>query len=119
MESAEMLAPEHCRSAIIVGPQHLQPYGIVHGGVYSSLAEALASWGTHQTVFEHGMGAIGQSINVTFLRPVTEGRIHADARAIHRGRTSWVWDVEMSDDAGRLCATARMLVAVRPIPEKR
>ena len=45
--------------------------------------------------------------------------IHAEARARHRGRTTWVWDVEMRDDEGRLCALTRMTIAVRPMPAER
>ena len=58
--------------------------------------------------------ALGQSNETTFLRPATEGVVEAVATARHRGRTSWVWDVEMSDSSGRLCALTRMLIAVRP-----
>jgi uncharacterized protein (TIGR00369 family) len=49
----------------------------------------------------------------SFLRPITEGTVHAVAYCRHRGRTTWVWDVEFTDDAGRLCALTRMTVAVR------
>ena len=51
----------------------------------------------------------------SFLRPVREGTIHATARRRHRGRTTWVWDVELADDEGRLCALSRVTVAVRPL----
>jgi 1,4-dihydroxy-2-naphthoyl-CoA hydrolase len=57
---------------------------------------------------------MGQSINVSFIRPVTEGHVEALARASHRGRTTWVWDVEVRDAEQRLCATALMTIAVRP-----
>ena len=59
---------------------------------------------------------MGQSIEVSFLRPVTSG--HAEARAVarHRGRTTWVWQVEIVDDEQRTCALAKMTMAVRPAP---
>ena len=47
------------------------------------------------------MAAMGQSNSATFLRPITEGHVNAVARPRHRGRTSWVWDVEIADDEGR------------------
>ena len=47
---------------------------------------------------------MGQSNHTSFLRPVSEGTVHADGRRRHRGRTTWVWDVEFTDDEGRLCA---------------
>jgi uncharacterized protein (TIGR00369 family) len=50
----------------------------------------------------------------TFLRPIGQGTIHAVARRRHRGRTTWVWDVELTDDEERLCAVSRVTIAVRP-----
>jgi uncharacterized protein (TIGR00369 family) len=93
-----------------------QPFGLVHGGVYASIAESMASLGTAAVVLDDGDVASGLSNQTSFLRPVTEGRIHAHARRIHRGRTTWVWEVEFRDDAERLCAVSRMTIAVRPMP---
>jgi 1,4-dihydroxy-2-naphthoyl-CoA hydrolase len=61
------------------------------------------------------MAVMGQSNDTTFLRPVTEGHLNAVACPRHRGRTTWVWDVEISDDDERVCALARMTIAVRPV----
>jgi uncharacterized protein (TIGR00369 family) len=94
----------------------LQPFGLVHGGVYAAIAETLASVGTFAGVHDEGMHAMGLSNNTSFLRPIVAGSIHAVARAIHRGRTTWVWDVEIADDDERLCAIARVTIAVRPAP---
>jgi len=91
-----------------------QPFGLVHGGVYASIAESLASMGTFIGVHEQGMDAVGLSNSTSFVRPILEGTIHALARPFHRGRTTWLWDVEIRDDADRLCATTRMTIAVRP-----
>ena len=60
-----------------------------------------------------GKIATGLSNQTSFLRPITEGTIHATATRKHRGRTTWVWEVEMSDDQGRLCVLTRMTIAVR------
>jgi 1,4-dihydroxy-2-naphthoyl-CoA hydrolase len=90
-----------------------QPFGLVHGGVYAAIAESLASWGTAHAVFGEGKLAVGLSNQTSFLRPITEGTIHARAHSRHRGSTTWVWDVEITDDEGRLCALTRMTVAVR------
>jgi 1,4-dihydroxy-2-naphthoyl-CoA hydrolase len=92
-----------------------QPAGLVHGGVYASIAESLASMATHLGVAEDGYVAMGLSNQTSFLRPITEGTIHAEAIRRHRGRTTWVWEIEMSDDAGRLCVLTRMTVAVRKL----
>lgn len=92
----------------------LQPWGVVHGGVYATIAESLASWATAMTVIPAGEAAMGLANNTSFLRPISGGTIHAVALRRHRGRTTWVWDVDCSDDEGRLCATSRITVAVRP-----
>jgi uncharacterized protein (TIGR00369 family) len=91
-----------------------QPFGLVHGGVLTSIAETLASLGTAAVVVPAGNAAMGLSNNTSFLRPILDGVIHARAIRRHRGRTTWVWDVEISDDDGRLCALTRMTIAVRP-----
>jgi 1,4-dihydroxy-2-naphthoyl-CoA hydrolase len=93
-----------------------QPAGLVHGGVYASIAESLASVGTAVGVAGEGKRAMGLSNQTSFLRPITEGTIHAQAVCKHRGRTTWVWEVEISDDQGRLCVLTRMTVAVRDAP---
>ena len=96
-----------------VVPGVCQPMGIVHGGIYAAIAETLASMGTADGVLELGKVPLGMSNNTSFLRPVSEGFVHAEARAFHRGRTSWLWDVEMRNDDGKLCATSRVTIAVR------
>jgi uncharacterized protein (TIGR00369 family) len=93
-----------------------QPFGLVHGGVLASIAETLASLGTAVVVMPEGNAAMGLSNSTSFLRPIVDGTIHARATRRHRGRTTWIWDVEITDDAGRLCALTRMTIAVRPQP---
>jgi 1,4-dihydroxy-2-naphthoyl-CoA hydrolase len=94
-----------------------QPAGLVHGGVYASIAESMASLATALAVMGEGSTAMGLSNNTSFLRPVTEGTVRAKATRLHRGRTTWVWDVRFSDDADRTCAITRMTIAVRPLPD--
>jgi 1,4-dihydroxy-2-naphthoyl-CoA hydrolase len=106
--------PDNARAKIAVERRHLQPYGIVHGGVYATLAESICSAATYNAVREDGLVAMGQSNDTTFLRPIGEGTITATAKTRHRGRTTWIWDVEMTDDEGRVCALSRMTIAVRP-----
>ena len=60
-----------------------------------------------------GLVPQGMSNATSFLRPILEGTIHATALRRHRGRTTWIWDVEFTDDDGRLCAVTRMTIAVR------
>lgn len=102
-------------ATVPVRPELLQPFGLVHGGVFASIAETLASFGTFLGVHEQGMQAMGLSNSTSFLRPMFDGgTIHAQARPLHRGRTTWLWDVTCSDDDGRPCAITRMTIAVRP-----
>ena len=109
----ELLEAEEdvARGRIAVTEGTLQPYGIVHGGTFAALAETVASAATHMHV--QPKLAIGQSNNTSFIRPASDGYIHAHARTRHRGRTTWVWDVEMTDDDGRVCAFSIVTVAVR------
>jgi 1,4-dihydroxy-2-naphthoyl-CoA hydrolase len=95
-----------------------QPMGIVHGGAYAAMAETMASVATFMIVHPNGEIAVGQSNSTSFLRPASEGTVHAEGRRLHRGRTSWIWDVEFKDDRGRVCALSRVTIAVRPAPER-
>ena len=108
------LSAEHVRAQFAVEPRVTQPFGLVHGGAYAALAESMVSMATHTAVERRGMLAVGQSNSTTFLRPVTGGQVHAEGVALHRGRTTWIWDVLFTDDDERLCAITRMTMAVRP-----
>jgi uncharacterized protein (TIGR00369 family) len=70
----------------------------------------MATWAGVQA---EGKSAQGLSNQTSFLRPILDGRIQALAKLRHRGRTTWVWEVEISDDQDRLCALVRMTIAVR------
>jgi uncharacterized protein (TIGR00369 family) len=96
----------------------LQPAGLVHGGVFASIAESICSMATWFAVSGQGQSAQGLSNQTSFLRPIVAGTIHASARRRHRGRTTWVWEVDITDDEGRLCALVRMTVAVRDLPDR-
>jgi 1,4-dihydroxy-2-naphthoyl-CoA hydrolase len=111
---ASEIGDELARGSFTVDNRHRQPMGIVHGGVYAALAEGLVSAATYLTVSENGMIATGMSNQTSFLRPVSQGRVEAVARRRHRGRTTWVWEIDFTDDQGRLCALSRVTMAVRP-----
>jgi 1,4-dihydroxy-2-naphthoyl-CoA hydrolase len=106
--------PELARARAEVGDQHKQPLGLVHGGVYAAMAESLASQATAMAVAGEGNIAVGLSNYTSFMRPILSGFVHAEARRLHRGSTMWVWEVELTDDDGRLCALSRVTMAVRP-----
>ena len=105
------------RARVAVRDEIKQPMGLVHGGLYASLAESMASLATAAAVIGEGKMAMGMSNSTSFLRPITKGSVHAHAIRLHGGRTTWIWDVTFSDDEGRTCAVTRMTIAVRPFPD--
>jgi 1,4-dihydroxy-2-naphthoyl-CoA hydrolase len=108
--------PEDARVRVEIRDELRQPFGLMHGGVMSSLVESVCSRATFGAVYEDGMAAMGQSIEVSFIRPITEGAAEVRAQARHRGRTTWLWQAEVLNDEGRPCALAKMTIAVRPRP---
>jgi 1,4-dihydroxy-2-naphthoyl-CoA hydrolase len=107
------LSEERVTARVPVADKVKQPMGLVHGGLYASIAESITSVATATVVAADGMIATGMSNQTSFLRPITDGTVHATAVRRHRGRTTWMWDVEITDDDGRLCAVSRMTIAVR------
>jgi uncharacterized protein (TIGR00369 family) len=101
------------RGRIEVTNRVRQPYGIVHGGAMAALAESLTSMATAQGVAGEGKIAMGQEVNVSFMRPISEGHVNALARVRRKGRSAWNWEVEITDDSGKLCALLRATIAVR------
>jgi 1,4-dihydroxy-2-naphthoyl-CoA hydrolase len=112
------LGDGHASGRVEVRDELKQPAGLIHGGVYAAIAESLATAGTNRAVAGQGNVAAGFSTQTSFLRPITAGTIHASARARHRGRTTWVWEVEIADDAGRVCVLTRATVTVHPAPHR-
>ena len=108
--------PDDARVRLPIRDELRQPFGLMHGGVMSTLVESVCSRATAGAVWDDGMTAMGQSIDVSFMRPVTEGAVEVRARARHRGRTTWIWECEVLNDEGKLCALSRMTIAVRPRP---
>jgi 1,4-dihydroxy-2-naphthoyl-CoA hydrolase len=105
---------ELVRARVEVQDRHRQPFGLVHGGLYATIAESMAVAGTARAVSADGRAATGLSTQTNFLRPITSDRIDATARPRHRGRTTWVWEVEISDAAGRLCVLSRVTISAVP-----
>ena len=101
------------QARIRVRPAILNGSGVVHGGVYASVAEAIASRGTALAVVPDGRAAMGLSNDTTVVAAASGGVLHADARLQARGEGRVAWAVETRDDEGRLCAFSRVTVAVR------
>jgi len=107
------LSEEIARGRVLVRDELMQPPGIVHSGVCVSIAEALALLGTTSGVSHEGKLATSLCNQTSFLGPITAGTIDARAVRKHRGRTTWVWEVEIVDDAGRLSVLTRTTISVR------
>jgi 1,4-dihydroxy-2-naphthoyl-CoA hydrolase len=89
---------------IELGSDHLTPWGIVHGGVYSTAVESAASLGASTAVHDRGEVAVGLSNTTHFFRSLTSGRVLVEATAIYQGRTHQLWRVDIADETGRLVA---------------
>jgi uncharacterized protein (TIGR00369 family) len=91
-----------------VGPQHRQPYGIVHGGVHCGAIETVCSMGAGLDAMARGQAVVGVENHTSFVRAVRGGRIRVTARPITRGRRSQLWEATARDEAGRIVSTGRV-----------
>ena len=99
------------RGRVPVDSRTRQPYGLLHGGVSVVLAETLGSCGAAFSVPE-GHRAVGLDINANHLRGATSGWVTGTARAVHMGRTTHVWHIDMHNDAGELTCVSRITMAI-------
>lgn len=91
-----------------VGPQHLQPYGLVHGGVYAGLAETVCSVGAGVNAFADGRATVGLENHTSFLQAVRSGTLRATARPLVKGRRTHVWQATITDADARTVATGQV-----------
>ena len=99
------------RARVPVNTRTRQPYGLLHGGVSVVLAETLGSCGAAYSCPE-GFRAVGLDINANHLRGATSGWVTGVTRPVHIGRTTQVWQIELSNDAGELTCVSRITMAV-------
>ena len=104
---------ELARGRVAIRDELKQASGDVHGGVYVAIAQSLASIATAEAFASDRKLSALLSNQTSFLRPISEGAIHAAAVMKHRGRTTWVWEVELTDDQGMLCALTRITIALK------
>ena len=91
---------------------HHQPMGYLHGGVSVLLAESVASWGSMLNIDTDRQVAFGLEINANHLRPKREGVLTAVAIPLHRGRTTHIWDIRITDENNKLVCISRCTVAI-------
>lgn len=104
--------PDEYEAEIEIKDRHLQPYGLVHGGVYASMIETLCSTGAALTVWGENKTTVGLENNTSFLKAVRGGRLRCTARPLVMGKRSHVWEAGIHDDQSRLVAAGRVRLMV-------
>ena len=99
---------DEVKAELEIEGKHRQAYGIVHGGVHSGVIETIASVGAALTALPDGQAVVGLENHTSFLLAVREGKLHATARPLMRGRRTQVWEASITDDAGRIVASGRV-----------
>jgi uncharacterized protein (TIGR00369 family) len=100
---------DEVRAELTIGPEHLQSYGIVHGGVHCGVIESLASIGAALYALPRGQSVVGLENNTSFIRAVRAGaKLRAVSTPITRGRKTQVWEARILDDDDKIVATGRV-----------
>jgi 1,4-dihydroxy-2-naphthoyl-CoA hydrolase len=103
------ISPDRTRAQLDVVPKLLQPMGIVHGGVYCSVVESLASVAAYTWIAANGGGSVvGVNNNTDFLRAIRSGTVYGAATPVHRGRRQQLWIVTIADSDDRLVARGQV-----------
>ena len=89
-----------------------QPYGLLHGGASVALAETLGSTGAALSVDPDRFYVVGIEINANHVRGVKDGYVTGIARPLHRGRTTQIWEIQITDNAGKLVCISRITLAI-------
>jgi 1,4-dihydroxy-2-naphthoyl-CoA hydrolase len=95
-----------------VDSRTIQPFGILHGGASVALAETLGSLAASLTLDTSQKIPVGMEINANHLRSVTTGWVFGQARPVHLGGSTQVWEIRISDEQGRLVCISRMTLAI-------
>lgn len=88
--------------------RHLQPFGIVHGGVHSGVVETVCSLGAALHAAQHGKIVVGAENHTSFLRPAKGGRLRGVGKPVQVGQKAQLWEASITDEKGRLVATGRV-----------
>ncbi|AOZ14282.1 MULTISPECIES: hotdog fold thioesterase [Pseudomonas] len=104
-------------ASMVVDHRTHQPFGLLHGGASVVLAETLGSMASYMCIDQKQFYCVGIEVNANHLRGVRSGRVSAVARPVHRGRTTHVWDIRLTDDTGKLTCISRLTIAVVPLGE--
>ena len=88
-------SPTRVTGSVAADERHHQPWGLVHGGLYTTVVETFATTGAFEAIKDRGQQAVGVSNTTDFVRPHTRGRLDVVAIPIHQGRTQQLWQVEI------------------------
>lgn len=110
----EELTPDRVVCKMPVGPKTWQPYGLLHGGASVALAETAASVGTAVNINPETHFAVGLEINANHIKAKRDGIVTATATPLHKGRTTMVWDIRITDEDNKLICISRCTVAIVP-----
>jgi uncharacterized protein (TIGR00369 family) len=88
-------SPTRVTGSVAADERHHQPWGLVHGGLYTAVVETFATTGAFEAIKDRGQQAVGVSNTTDFVRPHTRGRLDVLAIPIHQGRTQQLWQVEI------------------------
>lgn len=108
----ERATTEGVVARIVIAEQHLQPYGVVHGGVYAGIIETVTSVGAALNALMLGHAAVGLENSTAFLHATREGSLVVSAKPITRGRRTHVWEASITDDRERVVATGRVRLMI-------
>ena len=110
--SVTEVGPDYLVATMPVDSRSHQPMGILHGGASVALAETVGSVAANGTLDQERQYAVGLEINANHLRSVRNGNVIAIARPVHIGRSTQVWDIRLSDEAGKPVCISRLTIAV-------
>lgn len=115
----ESVEPNRVVAWLELGPDHHTPWGVVHGGAYTTAIESAASVGASAAVLERGQFAVGINNTTDFLRPLVQGRVRVVAEPIHQGASQQLWTVTISRaDDGKLLARGQVRLQNVELPTR-
>ena len=111
------LGPDYLVGTMPSDARTIQPAGILHGGASVVLAESLGSVASYLVIDINKEMAVGLEVNANHLRPAPTGTsVTGTCRPIHLGKSTHVWDIRITNEAGKLTCICRLTMAVKPLP---
>jgi len=106
------LTSDSLKCRMFINSNTMQPMRFLHGGVSTAMAETLGSIASNLVVDNKKYFCVGLEINANHIRPVSSGYVYAEAKPIHLGKNTHVWNVEITNDKGKLACISRLTTAV-------